>query len=297
MGILNEEPESNKNCSKFKYDPKKKVYDNEQEYNCALKYWEDAVSLHKAYLFQKTNCNWKEDIKSRVEVLNKYGGNYTFEKLYKNLIRNYKTTPGNIIKGESLGTDYNILSRNSNPESNDPMDAKYGDFKILNYYKSLKFNFPIAIGEYSSPDLVHKYLKPQGAYYDGIARSPYYADPGEKPTLQTSTPIKPIEPIKTPENIKNTNPDFTPEKKVVQSQPPRTNPITNFSVSWREDTPSGEVFQNTHYFPNYNEWKEFVTQYPHFSSKNENGSKTEAQALYSGLHADISKDKTVKGPR
>lgn len=86
-------------------------------------------------------------------------------------------------------------------------------------------------------------------------------------------------------------------KDVVQPQPLRPNPITKFSVSWREDTPSGEVNQNTHYFSDYNEWKEFVTQYPHFSSKNENGSKTEAQALYSGLHADISKDKTVKGPR
>jgi hypothetical protein len=77
----------------------------------------------------------------------------------------------------------------------------------------------------------------------------------------------------------------------------RPNPVTKFSVSWREDTPSGEVNQNTHYFSNYDEWKEFVNQYPNTVSQNENGSKTEAQALYSGLHADISKDKTVKGPR
>lgn len=97
------------------------------------------------------------------------------------------------------------------------------------------------------------------------------------------------------------SPTGTTTQQVVNKQTTdttiRTNPVTKFSVSWREDTPSGEVNQNTHYFSDYNEWKEFVTQYPHFSSKNENGSKTEAQALYSGLHADISKDKTVKGPR
>ena len=109
----------------------------------------------------------------------------------------------------------------------------------------------------------------------------------EKPIFK-DTSIKPIPTITTTQQVDNKQ---TTDTKI------RTNPITNFSVSWREDTPSGEVFQNTHYFPNYNEWKEFVTQYPHFSSKNENGSKTEAQALYSGLHADISKDKTVKGPQ
>jgi hypothetical protein len=109
----------------------------------------------------------------------------------------------------------------------------------------------------------------------------------EKPIFK-DTSIKPIPTITTTQQVDNKQ---TTDTKI------RTNPITNFSVSWREDTPSGEVFQNTHYFPNYNEWKEFVTQYPHFSSKNENGSKTEAQALYSGLHADISKDKTFKGPQ
>jgi hypothetical protein len=109
----------------------------------------------------------------------------------------------------------------------------------------------------------------------------------EKPIFK-DTSIKPIPTIPVSQKVDN---------KQTTDTTIRTNPVTKFSVSWREDTPSGEVFQNTHYFPNYNEWKEFVTQYPHFSSKNENGSKTEAQALYSGLHADISKDKILKGPQ
>ena len=106
--------------------------------------------------------------------------------------------------------------------------------------------------------------------------------------------------FKTKPKITNPTPTTTQTTSKIsepEPQPLRPNPVTSFSVSWREDTPSGDVLQNTHYFSDYNEWKEFVNQHPNAVSQNENGSKTEAQALYSGLHADISKDKTIKGPR
>jgi len=124
-------------------------------------------------------------------------------------------------------------------------------------------------------------IKPMSLGYKDVM-FPAYLKPKKVCIKPKPIETKPVEPKKVTE---------------PESQPLRPNPITKFSVSWREDTPSREVNQNTHYFSNYDEWKDFVSQHPNPISQNENGSKTEAQALYSGLHADISKDKTVKGPR
>lgn len=197
------------NCEGFRYDPTKSFYDDENEYNCAVKYWEDAVNLRKAYLFQKQNCNWRQHIKNMVKTLNDMGTPTTFEGLLKERTRNMGVKPGDLvkIKGDTWGRGYyRALLRNPNPENKDHMDASLGDYKIYNHYKSLKFNFPVAIGIYSSPDLIHRDLRPQGTYFDGIATSPYYADPGPKPTLldKTTGPLKtqgipkPIEPVKPP---------------------------------------------------------------------------------------------------
>jgi len=148
----------------------------------------------------------------------------------------------------------------------------------------LKYEKEYTISEWNSQ---HKNdpIKPIYFIGGGGHYHPVYKKP-TKPILKKEDVVKPI--------IDKSTTNINVIQKEPTQQPVRTNPVTKFSVSWREDTPSGEVYQNTHYFSNYNEWKEFVTQYPHFSSKNENGSKTEAQALYGGLHADISKDKTYK---
>lgn len=131
---------------------------------------------------------------------------------------------------------------------------------------------------------IQKYgIKPKSLAYKDIM-FPAYLKP-KKVCVKKPTPFV------SPTTTQTTTPPQEPSPSL------RPNPVTKFSVSWREDTPSGEVNQNTHYFSNYDEWKEFVNQYPNTVSQNENGSKTEAQALYSGLHADISKDKIVKGPR
>ena len=285
--IMEDELSSPKlDCRKFKYDPKKKVYDNEDEYNCALKYWEDAVNLYKAYIFQKNNVNWKQRIRDYVAYLNRNGDPRTYESLYAARLRNLGK-PGSFIK-KGFSTNYKELSMDPNPLNYDPIDPKYGDKKILDYYKQFKFNFPVAIGLYSSPDLVHKYLKPKGTYFDGIAESPIYEDPGEKPTLSTNKTVIPPTPIQSPGDVRKTNVVPTPEKVVT-----KPNPVTNFSVSWREDLPSGEVEQNTHYFPSYDEWNNFVSSNSWHTNKSENAAKTQADALYSGK-LNLSKDKTYK---
>ena len=127
-------------------------------------------------------------------------------------------------------------------------------------------------------DNIRKFgIKPKSLGYKDI-RFPAYLKPAKvcvrppKPVVQpTPTPPKPIE---------------EPKKDVVTKVTP-----TEFSVTWREDSPSGKVEQNTHYFPNYEEWKKFTDQFDKYINKNENNNKTSAEALYSGK-LNLSKDKT-----
>jgi len=51
------------------------------------------------------------------------------------------------------------------------------DKKLIDYYKSLKFSFPIDIEYHNSPDLVNDKIRPVRNYFDGRANSPYYTKP------------------------------------------------------------------------------------------------------------------------
>ena len=70
-------------------------------------------------------------------------------------------------------------------------DKDYREKVITDYYKKLIGSDPnFKIGDYSSPDLLHKTIKPIGTYFDGIASSPIY----RKPTKPIKIPPPPPPP-------------------------------------------------------------------------------------------------------
>jgi len=230
-------------------------------------------------------------------------------EIYNALISviNYTESFFNFIDSSPREKDYNLFKQIQKKARNSEEEI----IRLLQKYSKYNPGFEKSIDSLSKdiyyPYVIYKsknkilFLKKSYTSMDWSKMKAQYEKVGEIGELRT--PIGPFtieKPIFKDTSIKPL-PTIPVSQKVDNKQTTdttlRPNPITKFSVSWREDTPSGDVYQNTHYFSDYNEWKEFVNQHPNPISQNENGSKTEAQALYSGLHADISKDKTVKGPR
>jgi hypothetical protein len=214
--LLNEDIKPD--CSKFKWDPKKKIYDNENDYNCALLFWEDALNLNKAYLYQQKNVIQTS----------------TSDRLLR--IPNIKDFYWENRFGGDQWDSYSEYVK----------DVAPFNVKIVNYYKSLKFNFPTYIGLWTSPDIFHKFIRPNGIYFDGHAYSPIFNHPGNKPTLKLPEPIKPdpikpepidpvvdpiIPPVKKPEEVKT---EFTMVNRCV-------NDLQKFNIK---------------YFPDFKSWND-----------------------------------------
>jgi hypothetical protein len=242
---------------------KEVVYTSKKKYNLAKTYY-DVIKIILTWYQEQI-----EVIKQKSSVSKQFVQNWS------NLMRDVQNKTLNIIRNSKLPINFfNKKIDNLLPENKYFFVTFYGNKKVysdesprLNDIKTKNLMLKYGIGNTFS-----------------LLKGTFTI---EKPIFK-DTSIKPL-------------PKGTTTQQVVNKQTTdtilRPNPVTKFSVSWREDLPSGEVNQNTHYFFNYDEWKEFVNQHPNTVSQNENGSKTEAQALYSGLHADISKDKTVKGPQ
>lgn len=174
-----------------------------------LKY-QDSLNLYKSYEFQKKNLNWKASLQKIVTSLNEFAKTSktlkptTVEELNETRQKNM----GKIGETQKIKKDYNYNNYKKDPtQGYDPMDKDAGDYKVYDYDKSLKFNEPVVVGKYSSPDIVHKTIKPVGEYFDGIATSPVYK--------------KPVQPViyKKPEIKKDTvhaEKVITEEKKVVE---------------------------------------------------------------------------------
>ena len=85
----------------------------------------------------------------------------------------------------------------------------------------------------------------------------------EKPTKPIFKKME-IKPSQKTTEKPTTNMSSKPTNQIVQtntqnkSVKPQINIPTQFSVSWREELPSGKVEQNTYYFPSYEEWEKFV---------------------------------------
>jgi hypothetical protein len=139
-----------------------------------LKAYNDSLNLFKAYEFQKKNANYKPLLEEYSKSLATTRAPMTPEQLGKIREKNM----GKVGATQKLVRAYDYNSFKKNPSQNfDPMKTKLGDNKIYDYYRSLSFNEPVAIGKYSSPDIVHKNIRPVGEYFDGIATSPVYKKP------------------------------------------------------------------------------------------------------------------------
>jgi hypothetical protein len=156
-----------------------------KEYKYRKAMYDDSLNLYKAYQFQKRNINPKPRVKDFVDMYNKTSREYpelrrpgqpktmTIEQMMKERKTNFnKRLPKYTHK------DYLAVKKNSRGDF-DPMDKRAGDYKIQGYYKSLPFNYDVAIGVHSSPDIWHSKINPSGSYFDGIAYSPKYKKPVE----------------------------------------------------------------------------------------------------------------------
>ena len=162
--------------------------------------YSDSLNLYKAYQFQKSNMPkaydaWLKD----TETWSDKGAEY-FRK----------------SRAENIGRVGHTRSRPSGPSGYDADFSKYDsstkeEQPIINYYKNLKFNEPIRIGDYGSPDLFHKNIKPSHEYWDGIGYNPVYKKPMSQEEWEAtqgppSLPTRPLTQIPTNE----------PERKLIQ---------------------------------------------------------------------------------
>lgn len=138
--------------------------------------YRDSLNLYNAYQFQKQNVNPTPMLRDMVQNLTNMGHPTTVEELRRT--RQTNLANNQVAKNENLKRfrNYNEFKREDNSEL-DPMDRRVNDNKIYDYFKSLQFYGPTFIGKYSSPDLIHKTIKPVDAFYDGIAYSPVYKQP------------------------------------------------------------------------------------------------------------------------
>lgn len=271
-----------------------------------LKSYNDSLNLYKAYQFQKSNTNYKALVSDYAKELTNIGHPITASELQTTRNKNVGK-PG--TKVDSIHGEFNYNSILKNPSQNyDPMDAKYGDTKIYNYYKSLPFNSPVAYGKYSSPDIVHKNIKPIGVYFDGIARSPIYKQPVQpivysnsgnpnikQPAIEQQEVIF-SKPAKVHGNIQITSPQ---QSQFIQPQTPIQQP-TNWQFNY--PIPGGKGKMAQQYFNSQAEYDTALKQAAsgqrgvmgnaNFMGSSQEGDKysalfkTNPQLKYGGIHVN-----------
>jgi hypothetical protein len=205
------------------------VITDPKEYKYRKAMYDDSLNLYKAYQFQKSHINPKPRVKDFVDMYNKTSREYpelrrpgqpktmTIEQIMKERKTNFnKRLPKYTHK------DYSAVKKNPRGDF-DPMDKRVGDYKIQGYYKSLPFNYDIAIGVHSSPDIWHSKINPSGSYFDGIAYSPKYKKPvepvefGESEFIE-SKPVLPKQVISESVQTENMLPVQMPQRdKMVMS--------------------------------------------------------------------------------
>jgi hypothetical protein len=272
MGIINEQTNNDLVYSdKAKYD--KALYDYESKYNLYL--FSQYIIANKNRLFTKG-----------------YGcgdGPITIDKKLKELCSKIKySVHANGVAPCVLIDDFSYLIEGEN--------TSIFKQEMINLYKNEPWFKKNKINKITKNFIVHK-VRVKMPYYmvgtnhDGYSDTDFFY---EDEVIYLPILPKPQKPIYKP--IVPNIPE--PVKQVTNVTEPTsvlpTKQVTNFSVTWREDTKTGQVFQHTHYFANYNEWRKFVDEHPKTINKYENGSKTNAEALYGSIPANISSDKTYK---
>lgn len=241
---------------------KPKVYTDKKEYDKAMKEYKKQLDFY----------NYSLKVK---KYMGKYDMNYQSNWWYAVTTEPYVNTFLKIVHSKmpnwvslSLLESFEICGEKR--DGYKEILKAIGNPKIIKWHK-------VEFGTHMGGNYTYYYLPEVKEPIKPIYKEPVVIKPVEKPRPITPEPVTPKE-----------------EPNLPTKQKP-----TPFSVTWRMDNAgkyNTEVTQNTHYFKTYDEWKEFVNSHPNALSKNENGSRTEASALYSGIPADISADEIKKGP-
>jgi len=239
-----------------------------------LRSYNDSLNLYKAYAFQKENTNYMPSVKEVVTTLNKIRPELKMTPA--KLIQEKEKNNGRIGQSKPLRKNAFNYNDPNFGKGLDPLTS--ADTKVYNYLKSLKFNEPTRIGQYSSPDVVHKSIKPVGEYFDGIALSPVYKKPVQPVIYKKPEPVKVEKPVKeevTPQvEVQTPAPVVeTPTPKVESiKQPAKREVITTPTVRGKakitkfEDTQTNKGYERlvqldngeSVYFENiqdYNDWE------------------------------------------
>jgi hypothetical protein len=245
------------------------IFDPDQ-YTYRKGMYDDSLSLYNAYQFQKKTINPIPIMRDYVDDYNKTYKDYP-ELLDKG--QPAKITVEDMIKKRNTNFNKNLpkfghkdyLDTKKNPSGGfDPMHKPSGDYKIYDYNKNLKFNYPVALGKHSSPDIWHSKINPSGSYFDGVAYSPKYKKPVQaiyKPgedqekgkqiqvgteeittrnpdgTISTvTTPIYETLPQLQPKSLKPVEQSFNAPKEVVSSTPTSLKKYTPTKTAYRSQT-------------------------------------------------------------
>jgi len=141
--------------------------------------YSDSLNLYKAYQYQKQHAG---DLGQRT---------YNKPNYYQGIQQ--RSTPRYVPSlGRTMKDTYDTPSQ---VESAYP---GHNNRNIIEYYKSLPFNYPTLIGLYDSPDIGHSKIKPIGEYRDKYSLSPIYKKPVQ-PVVVGTAPAP--EPVKQPKPI------------------------------------------------------------------------------------------------
>jgi len=194
-----------------------------------LKMYSDSLNLYKAYKYQKKNMGPVYD-----QWLNSIGNaSHMDPKQLKNIRDANGWTPGKVVEPGNSTSDYN------KPPSYftqfDPLTNLEKD-TVVNYYKSLPFNYPTKIGMHVSSDLWHSKINPIAEYTDGLALSPVYKKPVQ-PVVLGNPPVDNTTPDPRSQNAK---PTPTPTPVPVQTAP--ATPVVSQARFRKQTTNFGQTY-------------------------------------------------------
>ena len=137
----------------------------------------DSLNLYKSS--QKLFDLFGGDINKIKKYSEKHPNNFTYDILKKD-----RTPKYNESLGEELATDwisYDDFKENSKSEYFAVKEDYEKSLQYIDYVKSLEWDEEPDFMYHYSPDIVHPSIKPIGEGFDGLALSPIYENPEQKP--------------------------------------------------------------------------------------------------------------------
>jgi hypothetical protein len=196
---------------------KKPIY-VESENDPRYKAYNDSLSLYKAYLKQDELMG-----KGNKKIPNYNNNIWTLSELKEDKKRAKKLESKGHIPSELQSFESMKKHKQKNTDRGDDKirnSIRQQDIDLVNYYNSLPFSSKVDIAYHTSPDLVHKNIRPIGTYDDGTAYSPIYKKPEQevivqRPEIESLQQLAPLQTIGT--QIQASLPVIRPEAKIPKS--------------------------------------------------------------------------------